>query len=170
MSQWYVIKTKPHRELGVHTALSKAQFNSFLPRIRHVQHRFQTTHLNIKPLFPNYLFIHVDFTDPRNINFVKYTRGVSHILCADNTPVPISEEIIHAIQTKMNDQGYVEKPVALKKGDRIRVRSKGILQDLEGIFEKETSDQERVVVLLNLINHTLKATLHWSEVERVKVA
>lgn len=170
MNQWFVIKTKPHRELDVHTLLSRAHFLSFLPRFRQVSHKLRASHLSIKPLFPGYLFINVDFTKPENIHLIRYTRGVSHILCRNNKPVPVANEIIKAIQSKMNAHGYVEKPVVLKKGDRIRVKSSGILKGLEGIFEKQTSDEERIVVLLSLINHKMKATLHWSEVERARVA
>jgi len=170
MNQWFVIKTKPQREFGVHSLLSKAHFLSFLPRFRQVNHRLSASHLNIKPLFPGYLFINIDFSKPENIHLVKYTRGVSHILCAQNKPLPVADAIVELLQAKMNAQGYAEQPMGIKRGDKIRVKGRGLLQNLEGIFEKQTLDQERIAVLLNLVNYKIKTTLHWSEIEKVKVA
>lgn len=169
MNQWFVIKTKPHRELAVHTLLSRAHFTSFLPRFRQVDHQLRASHLNIKPLFPGYLFINIDFTNPKNIHLIRYTRGVSHILCMNGMPTPVADKIVKAIQSKMNAHGYVEQPVEFKKGDKIKVK-RGVLRDLEGVFEKQTSDQDRINVLLNLVNYNIKATLHSSEIERVRVA
>ncbi|MBX7148147.1 hypothetical protein K1X76_03605 [bacterium] len=169
MNQWFVIKTKSHRELDVHNLLTRAHFKSFLPRIRQVQHKLRATHLNVKPLFPGYLFIYIDFTNPSNIHLIKYTRGVSHILCAENKPVAVPDEVVNAIKSKMNDKGYVEQPMTVEKGEKVRVK-KGMLADLEGIIEKKSSDDERVIVLLNMINYNLKATLHWSEIEKIRVA
>ena len=155
--------------MDVHNLLSRALYETFFPRIRQVSHKLRASHLSIKPLFPNYLFIHIDFTNPANIHLIKYTRGVSHILCAENKPVAVPDNVIATIKSKMTDKGYIEQPMTIEKGDKIRVK-KGMLADFEGIIEKKSSDDERIIVLLNMINYNLKATLHWSEIEKVRVA
>jgi len=80
--------------------------------------------------------------------------------------LPIDSGVVSLLQQQGNDQGVIEKPINLKSGDRIRVK-KGILKDLLGIIEKPTSDDERVMVLLNLIHYNMKASIHWTEVEKL---
>lgn len=162
MKHWHVIKTKPHKEDSVATLLKNGDFEVFYPRIIKILRQKPV----VGPLFPTYLFLFTDFDFKKNFHTIKYTRGISKILCANNRPVPISKEIITTIKQRMDDRGIITNPANLKTGDQIRVR-RGILKDLVGIIEKKTSDEERVVVLLKLLNHRMKATLHWSDVERL---
>ncbi len=170
MNQWYVLKTKPHREDSVSTLLLKANIQTLNPKLRHLHHRTSGSQYRSSPLFPSYLFLNIDFGALENIHLIKYTRGVSKILCAQNKPIALANEIIQTIVQRMDPDGFIKKQNHLKRGDSIRVK-KGILKDLVGILEKPSSDDEgRVMVLLNLVNYNLKASLHWSEIEKMEAA
>lgn len=169
MNQWYIIKTKPHRDESVGTLLRNGGFEIFNPKIREVSYRSQVRYFNTKQLFPCYLFLNIDFSNPENIHLVKYTRGVSKILCTEHKPLPVESAIIQTIQERCNNQGIVDRSMFLKKGDLVRVK-KGMLKDLMGILEKPLPAEQRIIVLLNLANYKLQATLHWTEVERIKAA
>ena len=97
---------------------------------------------------------------------VKYTRGVSRILCADNRPLPVPVEIMKTLLTRSNNEGVIERQTHLKKGDRIRVR-KGMLKDLEGLFDGSTPDNERVLILLEHVSCKVSAKLHWADIEKL---
>lgn len=169
MSKWYVIQTKPHNEERVHRILSRAGLESFLPKIREICYVKNVTHFRHKPLFPSYLFLHIDFDNSHNFHLIKYTRGVSKILCADNKPLPVAEEIVDTIKARVNPANVVEHPFQLKAGDNIRVK-RGLLKDLIGVLEKPSSAEERIFVLLKLANYDMKARLHWTEVEKLHAA
>lgn len=169
MKQWYIIKTKPHRDNSVTTLLTNGGFETFNPKIREISYRGQVRYFNTKQLFPCYLFLNIDFDNPQKIHLVKYTRGVSKILCTDNKPLPVEPLIVQTIQERCNSQGVVDRSIALKQGDLVRVK-KGMLKDLIGILEKPIPAEQRIIVLLNLANYKMQATLHWSEVERIKAA
>jgi transcription antitermination factor NusG len=115
------------------------------------------------------LFLNINFQNAANIHMVKYTRGVSKILCAENRPLPVRAEVIQTIQSRANSDGIVEKQARFMAGDPVRVR-RGLLKDLEGILERSVSDEERVIVLLKLVNYNMRATLHWTEVEKLHAA
>lgn len=167
MKNWYVLKTKPQKEADVVKLLSGASIEVFWPQIREATYRARQKHFVIRPLFPNYLFVHVDFSDAQMLHMIKFTRGVSRILSAENKPVPLEAKIIAFLQAQANDQGVIERATQkLKTGDRIKVR-KGMLKDLMGIIEKPTSDLERVVILIQLANYKMKAQLHWTEIEKI---
>lgn len=167
--QWYVLQTKPSREKDVSLLLSQGGFEVFLPKIRETFYRSTTSYLKPVPLFPNYLFIHTSFDEAKNFHLVKYTRGVNKIVCADGLPIPLAEEMIAVMKERTAESGFIERPVSLKAGDSIRVK-KGMLKDLIGILERPASAEGRIHVLLNLLNYSMKATLHWTEVEKLKIA
>jgi len=169
MLHWYVIQAKPHRENDVCRLLKQGGFETFYPLIKDLMYRSTTSFFKTAPLFPSYLFVHTDFQEDRNFHLVKFTRGVNKILCTENRPIPISNEMIQTIQSKTNAQGIIERPSIFKRGDRIRVR-KGLLKELIGIIEKPIPAEGRVQVLLKLINYEMKVKLHWTELERFKVA
>lgn len=169
MNQWYVVKTKPLKEDHVAMLLRQAHFAAFNPKIHDTMYRTRFASTRIAPLFPTYLFLNIDFDDTNNIRLVKYTRGVSKILCAEHKPIAIDQQIIATIQSRCNATGIIERQTHLKKGDHVRVK-KGLLKDLIGIIEKPMPAEERVCVLLGLINYQMRATLHWTEVEKLHAA
>lgn len=166
LKQWYIIKTKPHKESHVDQLLSRAQFVTFYPKIRELVHRGMGQYFHLKSFFPSYLFLNVDFSESKNFHLIRYTRGVSQVLCSQNKPVPVPEEVMAVLQGRTDGDGVVRVQQEFKAGDRVRVR-KGMVKDLEGILVKPSSEEDRVIVLLRLMNYKMHATLHWSEIEKV---
>ncbi|OGQ07243.1 MAG: hypothetical protein A3G32_04515 [Deltaproteobacteria bacterium RIFCSPLOWO2_12_FULL_40_28] len=169
MIQWYVIKTKPFREDHVSKIFQNAGFETFNPKLKEVNYRGTLKTYSIKPFFPTYLFLQIDFDRGELIHLVKYTRGVSKILCAENKPLALKSQIIKLLKSTCNENGVVEKKVPFLAGSPVRVR-KGILKDLIGIIEKPIPSEERIIVLLKLLNYNMKASLHWTEVELIRAA
>jgi len=170
MKHWYVIQTKPARENDVLQLFAQGGFEGYCPKIQEKCYRGQTPYFRTASLFPSYLFLHIDFDEKNHFHLIKYTRGVNKIVSAGGIPLSISDQIVETIRNRANSDGVIEqRPVNLKTGDKVRVR-KGMLKDLEGILEKPTSPDGRVKVLLQLMNYPMKATLHWTEVEKLKVA
>lgn len=169
MLRWYVVQTKPRRESDVTQLLKQGGFEAFHPLIKDLMYRSTTSFFKTAPLFPSYLFVHTNFGEAQNFHLVKYTRGVNKIVCFENRPVPLSDQIIETIRSRANPQGIIERQTFLKRGDRIRVR-RGMLKELIGIIERPIPADGRVQVLLKLINYEMRAKLHWTEVEKLKVA
>ncbi len=167
MLQWYVIQTKPQREANVCSLLRQGNFETFSPKIQDYSYRGGNALGRLTPLFPSYIFIHTNFLEECNHHLVKYTRGVSRILSAAGHPIPLSDEFIDILKERMGPDNIVRRYHTYKTGDLVRVK-KGMLKDLIGIIEKPVSREDRVLVLLKLVNYDMKAKLHCSEIERVE--
>ena len=167
MLQWYVIQTKPQRENTVCTLLRQGNFETFSPKIQDYSYRGGNPLGRITPLFPSYIFVHTDFTEECHHHLVKYTRGVSRILSAAGHPLPLPQTFIDILKERMGPDEIVRRYHTYKAGDLIRVK-KGILKDLVGIIERPVSREDRILVLLKLVNYDMKARLHCSEIERIE--
>ena len=157
MSFWYVIKTRPKKEKVALSHLKVAGYELFLPQIEGVA--------KPKPLFPSYLFVYADLRKDNQHRFVRYARGVGHILGDDQGPRPIDSVIVETLRGQTGDGSLIEQKFLLKQGDIIRVR-RGILKDLVGIIERHLPDQKRIQVLFKWWSTSLRAKLKCTDLER----
>ena len=156
MPHWYVLKTKPKKEKEVQHRLATAGFEMFFPQIMGLK--------SPKPLFPSYLFIRTDFSEPGCHRMVHFTRGVHRILGDADGPHPVSPSIVETIQERTRDGSLVERDLLLKEGDVVRVK-KWVLKDLIGIIEKKLSDNQRVQILFKWISGTMRARIKYTDLE-----
>lgn len=157
MTAWYVIQTKPKKEGDVQCQLTRANYMTFLPKMKGCS--------SVKPLFPSYLFVLVDFEEPQHHRLIRFTRGVRQILGNHEGPQPISEIIVETLREKTLNGSLIEQSLFLKDGDEVRVK-RGILKDLDGIIERNIPAQGRVKVLFKWMNGTMRAVLKYTDLEK----
>ena len=160
---WYVIQTKPKKEKIAAVNISSSSIEVFFPKMETVACIYGRQRMVIKSLFPGYIFARFD--PFKSYRLVNYTSGVACVL-GFNEPSPVSDEIIEVIKRRVDKNCVVQKALHLKARDRVRVRT-GPFTDLMGIFERWTSDEGRIRVLLNLLNYDAKVELHYSQVEKL---
>jgi len=143
MKDWFVLNTKPKKEFQVEKLFIAGGFNIYTPKYMHEK--------RLKPFFSGYGFIYFDY--PAQYQMVKYTRGVKRIIGSQGGPIPISERIIQEIK-KREINGLIE----LDKyggepeiGDEIEIME-GPLKGMRGIFKKEITEKERVLILLSYVS------------------
>ena len=144
MLNWYVINTKPKKEIQVERLFREGGFTMYCPK--HMSEK------RVKPFFPGYAFLAFEF--PSQYQTVKYTRGVKRIVGNDEGPIPIPGEVIESLKAREKDglivlEKYGEEP---RVGDEIEVME-GPLRGLKGVFKKEAGDRERVMILLNYVSY-----------------
>jgi transcriptional antiterminator RfaH len=83
---------------------------------------------------------------------VWFTRGVQSIVSCGGTPSPVDDEVIEFFRSRVDQDGFVRLGENLKPGDKVIMRG-GVLDNLVGIFERDTNDSERVMILLETINY-----------------
>jgi len=141
---WYLVRTKPHKELWVRDQLAGFSTEIFLPLLR--THRRHKTIL--APLFPCYLFARFDLRN--NYFSVKYTPGVQGLVSAGREPLAVPTAIIEELARRGQD-GVVELPSRpFGRGERVRV-VEGPFRGFEAIFERYLSSSERVAILLEAV-------------------
>jgi transcription antitermination factor NusG len=159
MKSWFVLNTKPKKEYQVERLFEEGGIDFYCPKYIHETKK--------KPFFSGYGFIFFDY--PEQYKLVKYTRGVKRIIGNEEGPIPIPEEIIQQIRKREVD-GYVE----LEKyggipeiGDEIEIME-GPMKGLRGVFRKELTDKERVVILLSYVSYQGQLIIEKKKLKKVK--
>lgn len=149
---WYVIHTNPRQEERANNNLRAWKVETFAPLVKQVL-RNQFTGAQsyvVKPLFARYIFARFDLASL--FHKIRFTRGVHSVVEFGDGPVPIDEEIISMIKSRIDKDGFVRIGEDLQAGDRVIIKD-GPLKDFTGIFEREMNDSSRVKILLNFINY-----------------
>jgi transcriptional antiterminator RfaH len=148
---WYAIHTNPRQELRAESNLKAWGIETYLPKIKE---RSLDRHVNrptwlIKPLFLRYFFARFRFNAIGHK--VRYTRGVRDVVGFGETPAPVDDEIINLIQSQHDELGYVKLEDNISPGDAVVIQN-GIFKGIHGIFERNVSNSDRVMILLKAIH------------------
>ena len=73
-----------------------------------------------------------------------------------STPLPVDDEIIELIQSRHDEFGYVKLEDNIGPGDEIVVTD-GIFKGIHGIFERNVSNRDRVMILLQAVQFQARA-------------
>ena len=166
--QWYVLRSKPNKELTLWRELLAGRFDCSYPQlhVRPVNPRSRT----IRPYFPGYLFVHADVEQVGNSMFqwMPFSGG---LVSFDGEPAAVPENLIHAIcrhVDQINAAGG-EQLAGLKPGDLVVIQS-GPFDGYEAIFDTCLEGTERVRVLLSLLRaRQMGLELPSAQVRRQKV-
>ena len=158
MKNWYVINTKPKKEFQVEKLFIEGGIGIYNPKYMHEN--------KIKAFFPGYGFVYFDF--PAQYQLVKYTRGVKRVVGSREAPTAIHEEVIREIKSREIDGlielcKYGEEP---EVGDEIEVME-GPLKGLRGMFKKELTAKERVIILLNYVTYQGQLIIEKEKLKKV---
>src|ERR1051325_357506 len=149
---WYVIHTNPRQEDRTSNNLQAINIETFTPRLKEQRvNQFTGASTDvIKPLFPRYIFAR--FEMEKMFYKVRYTRGVYNLISFGDFPTTVDDEIISHIRQRTADDGFVRINETLMPGDTVEV-TEGPLKKLTGIFKRQMSDSERVMILLDLVSY-----------------
>jgi transcriptional antiterminator RfaH len=165
--QWYVLRSKPNKELVLWRELIARGFEYFFPQlhVRPVNPRSRT----IRPYFPGYLFLHLpnEQVGASTFHWMPFASGfVSFDGVAATVPVHLIEAIRRHVD-EVNAKG-AEFLSGLKRGDPVVIQG-GPFAGYEAIFDTRLSGADRVRVLLKLLNvRAVPVELPAGQVERKK--
>ncbi|MGB9906947.1 MAG: transcription termination/antitermination protein NusG [Candidatus Saccharicenans sp.] len=158
MVRWHIIQTKPRKEGQVENFFGQAGFTVYNPKYRRDG--------VVRPFFPGYLFLR--FRYPEQYRKVIFTRGVKKVISNDLGPVPLDPEIIKDLKSReinglIELMKYGQEP---EPGDEIEVME-GPLRGLRGLFCRELSDRQRVMILLNYVAYQASLMIEKSKIKKV---
>lgn len=150
MNCWYVVYCKPRQEAVAEENLLRQGFRVYLPRVRSNRRRREKWIKAVEPLFPRYIFIHIDPVR-RSTAPVRSTRGVVALLRFGGQLAVVPDEVIDVLlQGEDPATGlHQDNRPLLCAGDPVKLMH-GPLAGMEGIFAQEDGEQ-RVTVLLELL-------------------
>lgn len=156
MKQWFAVHTQPRGETLARLNLLRQGFDAYLPQYLKRRRHARRTDWAAKPLFPRYLFVHMDLGVAR-WRAIQSTFGVSHLVCNGEAPACVPDGIVEDIMARHDDRGLVvmtAEPPPFEKGQAVRVTA-GALAEQVGWFEG-ISDDERVILLLQLLGREIR--------------
>lgn len=149
--RWYVIHTKPKQEYRAYGNLVAWGVETLNPRLKS-RRPSNLTGLpveQVNPLFPRYIFARFDAATM--LHKIWFTRGVNNVVSFGGSPLPVGDDIISVLLSRLDADGLVRHSDELTQGDRVRITS-GHLCDFEGVFERKVKASDRVVILLTAVN------------------
>jgi transcriptional antiterminator RfaH len=150
-SNWYAIHTHPCREAVAAMNIERLGLEVFLPKMKKTKSVWGVAQMVVKPLFSGYLFAR--FSPAKYLHLIQYARGVRRVVGNGERPLPVDDEIIMAVRSGMDEDGYLQiTPRPLRRGDRVVVQD-GPLQGLIGTLDQEMDDRQRVIILLEAIEY-----------------
>lgn len=159
--RWYVVRSKPHKELVVSNQMQAQGLDTYFPRLSKKSSRGR-----VKPFFPGYIFVRADLeeTGQSTLQWMPHTLG---LVTFGGIPASVPEDMIAAIHehvTTLNRKGEHVLP-SVKAGDLVEIRS-GPFAGYQAIFDTRLSSNDRVRVLLKMLNDRCVAMeLHASQVK-----
>lgn len=161
---WYVVNTKPQKELFAEKELRRKNICVFLPLIEDHSWKRGKVVTRFIPLFPGYLFVQTSSLEC-DYYTVKWTPGVKRFLGNGEFPMPIHNDIVDFLRDRASADGVIQEP-RFQKGDSVRIKC-GPFKDIIGIIENDTKPTGRVRVLMNLVNYHASIEIHDGLLERV---
>lgn len=149
--QWYVIRSKPNKELVLWRELGSRGYEAFYPhlRVQPVNPRSR----KIRPYFPGYLFLHVDLEQvgPSAVQWMPFSSG---LVSFDAKPATVPDSLVNAIRRHVDQVNAAggEQLAGLQPGDAVLIDG-GPFDGYEAIFDTRLAGTERVRVFLKLLRH-----------------
>lgn len=153
---WFCLRTKPRREEFARTHLERQGIESFLPKFKQKRLHGTEVRWKVAPLFSRYLF----FRHPLKASFrsIEATLGVSEIVSFGGAAAPVPQAIIDEIRRRCVDDVVELAEVAFNKGESVQILA-GPYEGMEAVFDRETSDRDRVVVLLDIMASVARVSI-----------
>jgi transcriptional antiterminator RfaH len=154
---WAIAQTENQRETIAAYFLARANFETYLPRIR-IKRGVKS---RIVPLFPSYILVRI----LDRWHAVENTIGVTRLITSGSGPARLRDEIVDQIRGRETN-GLVKLPSAAKtafrRGQPVAI-SRGSFRGHVALFDG-MSAHDRVNVLLDLLGRRVKIELAFGDV------
>jgi len=164
MGTWYALRSKPNSEEVLYRLVATRGFEVYYPRlaVKPVNPRAA----KFKPFFPGYMFINVDLDDVGLSTFQWMPHSLG-LVSFGSDPAIIPDDLFNRLRKEL-DARIVKfrKQRKLTSGDSVLVND-GLFKGYRGIFDVHVSGEQRVRVLLKLLDgHQRLVVLPADSVER----
>lgn len=149
---WYLVHTKPRQEARALLNLEQQGYECFLPLLAAEKLHQGALTVVSEPLFPRYLFIHLDADAPgMGWGSIRSTKGVSRLVSFGAEPAKIDARLIEALRAQGDAAGWQTRKL-FTPGERLLV-TQGPFAGLEAIYQMNEGES-RVMVLIELLSKT----------------
>ena len=148
--QWFALAVKPRYDKAVARTLAGKGYQTLVPlykKRRQYAARYMESEL---PLFPGYVFCRLH---PLKRLPVLTTPGVTQILGAGNTPIPLCDSEIASLMKAIESRLPLEPFPYLQAGQKVRI-NQGALAGIEGVVVG-SRQRPRLVLSITLLQRSV---------------
>jgi len=148
--EWFVVSSKHHREEFAQFHLRLKGLETFFPRLMLPRFSYKTK--RIVPLFPNYLFVHMNLTT--DYDQVRWAPGVKSFVHFGGSPIPLQDEIAENLLRQADGEGIIPAHSDLKIGQEVQIRG-GPFDGVIGVIQRTPDAKGRVRLLMKLLSRRI---------------
>lgn len=160
---WYAVHVKSRHEFRVTERLTKAGMEAFLPVVERLNKWKDRKKLVSFPLFPGYLFVHINKSYSDMLAVLKMQGVVRFLGLIPSDPEPVPEDQIVSLKKLVESKESLDPYPYLKEGQMVRIKS-GPLAGVEGILV-ERAGQHILVLSVDILRQGVSLKIDASEVE-----
>lgn len=157
---WYAVYTCANHEKRVAAQFAEREVEHYLPQYSTVSRWKDRRVMLQRPLFPGYLFVHLEL---RNKLEVQRVPGVVGLVGFRGSPSAVPEEEVQRVRELLGRGMRVEPHPFLTVGRRVRVK-RGPLTGIEGILLRRKSGL-RFVLSVELIQRSMAVEMDEADLE-----
>ncbi|MCL7945156.1 transcription/translation regulatory transformer protein RfaH [Marinobacter sp. ATCH36] len=152
---WYALQHKPAQGDRALAHLQNQDIVCFYPKVTVEKIRAGKRTKKLEPLFPGYLFVNLEQTDPQWAK-LRSTRGVIRVVSFANKPAGIPDDVIQHVKDSLD---AVAEQGGIKPGQQVELDD-GPFKGISAIFQAYDGE-ERAIVLISFMQkqQTVKVPL-----------
>lgn len=163
--QWYVLRSKPNKEIALWRELGSRGYESYYPhlRVQPVNPRSR----KVRPYFPGYLFLQVDL-EQVGLSAFQWMPFSAGFVSFESTPATVPDSLVNAIRRHVDQINAAggEQLAGLQPGDVVLIDG-GPFDGYEAIFDTRLAGTERVRVFLKLLrNRQMNVELPAAQIQK----
>lgn len=139
---WYALQHKPAQGDRAVLHLQNQDISCFYPKITVEKIRGGKRTQKLEPLFPGYIFINIEPTDPRWAK-LRSTRGVLRVVSFAHNPAAIRDDVIAHVKKSLDQ---VTAQGGIRPGQTVSL-SEGPFEGIRAIFEAYDGEQRAIVLI-----------------------
>lgn len=161
---WVVVNTHPHKERFALENLARQNFPAYCPMLRTRVRHARIVRQALRPMFPGYVFAAVD-SDMHKWKPLLSTFGVRSVVRSGDRLSFLPDGFVDALRAREIDGAIARPATPFQVGQPVRLMAGSFEGLLATIVEMD--DRGRLVVLMDLLNGSVRASVHSTAVSDV---
>jgi transcription termination/antitermination protein NusG len=161
--QWYAVHVRSRHEFSVTERLVRSGTDAFLPTVERQRRWKDRKKLIAFPLFPGYLFVHINKNNHEKLAVLKTPGIVRFIGQTPGEPEPVPDEQVVSLKRLVESKEALDPYPYLKEGNRVKIKS-GPLSGVEGILV-ERKGMHHLVLSVDILQQGVSVQVEAATVE-----
>lgn len=151
--------------MKVANMLASSGIETFVAMVERLRQWKDRKRLVSFPLFPGYLFVHIDERPHSRLTVLKKRGVVRFVEMVPGTPDPVPDKQINSLKTLVENKAVLDPYPYLQEGQLVRI-IRGPLYGVEGILAQKR-DKHILVLSADVLQKGVALTVNASDVEKI---